>query len=102
MKPKLTKKIILNEIQKNMHAIKGHGVRSIGLFGSYARGSQTRKSGIDILIEFAEGKKTFDNYMDLKFFLEDIFKCKVDLVVIETIKPDLKQDIMEGLLYAQG
>ncbi len=100
MKPKLTKKIILSKLQKNMHAIKGYGVKKIGLFGSYARESQTRKSDIDILIEFVEGKKTFDNYMDLKFFLEDIFKCKVDLVIIGTIKPDLKQHIMEDVLYA--
>ncbi|GAH59968.1 unnamed protein product [marine sediment metagenome] len=38
--------------------------------------------------------------MDLKFFLEDLFKCKVDLVVIEAIKPDLKKYILENVKYA--
>jgi len=35
------------------------------------------------------GKKTFDNYMDLKFFLEKLFKCKNDLVMKDAIKPRL-------------
>ena len=46
--------------------------------------------------------KTFDNYMDLKFFLEDLFNCKVDLVIVETIKPELKSHILENVKYATG
>ena len=47
------------------------------------RGEQKEKSDIDILVEFEKGKKTFDNYMDLKFFLEEIFGVEVDLITIE-------------------
>ena len=39
--------------------------------------------------------------MDLKIFLEDLFKHDVDLVITETIKKDLKPCILGSVLYAQ-
>jgi predicted nucleotidyltransferase len=66
------------------------------------RGEQQTKSDIDILVEFQKGKKTFNNYMDLKFFLEDLFGCTVDLVISEAIKPQLKSYILESVTYATG
>lgn len=89
----LTKGEILKKIKENKEHIKKYGVKRIGLFGSYIRNEQGKKSDIDILVKFEEGMKTFDNYMDLKFFLEDLFNHKVDLVVIEALKSDLKQYI---------
>jgi len=47
-------------------------VKNIGIFGSFARGEQTLKSDIDILVEFDKEGKTFRNYMELKYFLEDL------------------------------
>jgi len=85
-----------------MDKIKKYGVKRIGLFGSYIRNEQKRESDIDILVEFKKDKKTFDSYMELKFFLEDLFECKVDLVVVEAIKPDLKPYILESVKYAAG
>ena len=96
----LTSKDIIDKIEKNIESIKKYGVGQIGLFGSYVKNEQKSGSDIDILVGFEKGKKTFDNYMDLKFFLEDLFKCKVDLVVIEAIKPDLKKYILESVKYA--
>jgi len=69
----------------------------IGLFGSYVRGSADEKSDIDFLIELNE--PTFDHYMDLKFFLEDIFQRPVDLVLAETVKPRLKPIIAKEVVY---
>lgn len=90
----LTADEILKKIEKNKEKIKKFGVKRIGLFGSYIRDEQKIKSDIDILVEFERGKKTFDNYMDLKFFLEDLFKCKVDLVIADALKTDLKPIIL--------
>ncbi|OQX59924.1 nucleotidyltransferase [candidate division KSB1 bacterium 4484_219] len=98
----LTSEGILRKIEKNMDKIKKYGVKRIGLFGSYIRNEQKRESDIDILVEFKKDKKTFDSYMELKFFLEDLFECKVDLVVVEAIKPDLKPYILESVKYAAG
>ncbi|MHA1470922.1 MAG: nucleotidyltransferase family protein [Candidatus Asgardarchaeia archaeon] len=77
-----------------------YGARNVRVFGSVARGEEEADSDIDILVEFEKGKKTFDNYMDLKFFLEDLFKCKVDLVIADALKPDLKPIILGSVIYA--
>ncbi len=97
----LTAEEILKLIQQNREKIKRYGVKRIGLFGSYLRGEQREDSDIDILVEFEKGKKTFDNYMELKFFLEELFKRKVDLVIAESVKPELKKYIMESVRYAE-
>lgn len=98
----LTSKLIMEKIENNFAHIKNYGIEKIGLFGSYVRNEQKTKSDIDILMEFEKGKKTFDNYMDLKFFLEELFKCKVDLIISEKIKPDLKPNILGNVIYASG
>ena len=98
----LTHKTILTKLEENKATIKKYGVKRIGLFGSYIRKEQKPTSDIDILVEFEKGKITFDNYMDLKFFLEDLFKCKVDLVMKEAIKPDLKPYIIGSVKYVAG
>ena len=98
----LTHEKIIQEIEENWKKINEYGVKRIGVFGSYTRDEQKTESDIDILVEFEKGEKTFDNYMDLKFFLEDLLKRKVDLVVVEAIKPDLKPYIMGSVRYASG
>ncbi|MFA5558144.1 MAG: nucleotidyltransferase domain-containing protein [Methanofastidiosum sp.] len=45
------------------------------LFGSYSRKEQKESSYIDILVEF--NKSTFDNYMGLIFYLEELFGKKL-------------------------
>lgn len=72
-------------------------VTKIGLFGSYARGEATPQSDIDLLVEFAQ--PTFDNYMDLKFLLEERLNASVDLVLADSIKPRLSEYINREVLY---
>lgn len=50
-------------------------------------------------MEFEQGKKTFDNYMDLKFYLEDLLGVEVDLVIKSAIKPKLKEYILKEVVY---
>ncbi len=73
-------------------------VRSIGVFGSFARGDAEPKSDVDILVELAD--PTFDHYMDLKFKLEEVFQRPVDLVMADTVKPRLKPIIEREVVYA--
>jgi len=77
-----------------------YGVVRIGLFGSYIRGDACPHSDIDIIVTFQENRETFDNYMDLKFFLEDIFEKSVDLVIEDTIKSRIKDQILHESVYA--
>ena len=95
----LTAEEILRLIQRNKEKIWKYGVKRIGSFGSYLKGEQRDDSDIDILVEFEKDKKTFDNYMELKFFLEELFKRKIDLVIAESIKPELRKYIMESVRY---
>ena len=91
---------ILTIIESNRDAIKNFGVRRLGLFGSHVRGEGKESSDLDFVVDFE--KKTFDNYMDLKHFLEDLFNCPLDLVIIEAIKPRIKPVILNETVYAQG
>lgn len=79
---------------------KKYSVKKIGVFGSFAKGREKSDSDVDVLVEFEEGYKTFDNYMELKFFLEDLFSRRVDLVTIKALKPQLKEDILQEVIYA--
>ena len=73
-------------------------VLRIGVFGSFATGTAGPESDVDILVELKE--PTFDNYMDLKFFLEEILDNSVDLVIHDAIKPRLKPIIEQEVVYA--
>lgn len=91
---------ILRIIEENRDAIRDYGVRRLGLFGSYARGEGTQMSDLDFVVEFE--KKSFDAYMDLKAFLEDLFGCRVDLVIADVIKPRLRGTILQEAVHAPG
>ena len=77
-----------------------YGVRRIGLFGSCTRGEDRPDSDVDVLVELE--RKTFDNYMGLKFFLEDHLNRRVDLVIADSIKPRLRETILQEVEYAAG
>ncbi|MEN6609990.1 MAG: nucleotidyltransferase family protein [Methanoregulaceae archaeon] len=74
------------------------GVKRIGIFGSFARGDQTRTSDIDVLVEFLPGHETFMNFMSLADFLEERAGRKVDLLsnkwVSPLIRPYIEQDVI--------
>lgn len=76
------------------------GVLDIALFGSRVKNRQKKDSDLDLLVELKQKSKTFDNYMDLKFFFEDHFKMKVDLVLKDSIRPELKKIILAEAVYA--
>ena len=91
---------IINLLRLNNSYIrKRFGVKEIGVFGSYVRGEEGEESDIDILVEFEEGFKTFDNYMELKFYLEELLGIPVDLVSKTAIKPRLKSFILREVIY---
>lgn len=98
----LTSNQIIKILNIHRKDIQRFGVKRIGLFGSFQTNKQRLKSDIDILVEFRKGKKTFDNYMDLKFFLEKTFGRSVDLVIKEAVKQDLKPSIFKSVRYATG
>lgn len=91
---------ILKTIQQHSDELKTYGVKKVGIFGSFARSNQDAKSDIDVLVEFDRGNKTFDNYMDLKFYLERLFRRKVDLVIKDALKTRIKSRVLSEVRYA--
>jgi predicted nucleotidyltransferase len=95
-----TLEVVLQQLEENRDKIRSFGVKRLGLFGSCARGEATQSSDLDFVVELE--KKSFDAYMDLKDFLEELFGCKVDLVMKDAIKPRLREPILRETIYAQG
>ena len=75
-------------------------MKKIGVFGSFVQNKQTKKSDIDILVEFKRGHKDFFNYMRLKYYLEESLGRKVDLVIKEAVKSELRERIFNEVVYA--
>jgi uncharacterized protein len=91
---------IFRLLEENREKLIALGVRRLGLFGSAVRGEATAHSDLDFIVDLRQ--KTFDAYMDVKEFLEDLFQCQVDLVLIDGIKPRLRETIISETVYASG
>ncbi len=74
------------------------GVKRIGVFGSAARGDAGPESDVDVLVEFED--PAFDLFMELKFYLEDLFGRPCDLVLDESLKEGLRESVHGEVLYA--
>jgi len=81
-------------ITKNYHVIR------LGIFGSYRRGEQTETSDVDILVEFEPnfrfGLLTF---CELENHLSELLGLKVDLVMKDSLKPKIGENILREIIY---
>ena len=94
---KLTSKEIMERLKNDSDMLEKFGVKKIGLFGSFVRGEQKKKSDIDFLVEFKIA--TFDNYMGLHSDLAKKFRQKVDLVSIKALKKRIKPYILKEVIW---
>jgi predicted nucleotidyltransferase len=90
-----TKKDIQDSIAESHAVLKGLGVKSIGLFGSFLRNEADEDSDVDLLVDFHSGKKSFDNFMDLAFYLEDLFGRKVEIVTPQSLSKHIGPHILK-------
>ena len=88
---------VLRRLREHQQTMKTLGVRRLGLFGSIARGEGSIDSDLDFLVELE--RNSFDAYMNVKFFLEDLFQCPIDLVLADTVKPRLRDGILKETVY---
>jgi len=95
----LSRERIIDAIYKSRGKLFSLGVRSIGLFGSFVRGEAGAKSDVDILVEFDTAKKTFDNFIDTCFLLEDLFGRRVELVTKESLSPYIGPYVLKEVEY---
>ncbi len=96
----LTKEIIKQRIAKNKSQLSSLGVDLIGLFGSYVRGEQKKGSDIDILISFKKDNETFNNFMEITYFLDELFRNeKVEIVTKNGLSPYIGEQILKEVEY---
>jgi predicted nucleotidyltransferase len=90
-----TKQDIVRRIREQGEKIRALGVEALGLFGSFARDEQGPESDVDLLVRFRREQKSFDNFMELAFLMEDLLGRKVELVTTEGLSPYLGPHILE-------
>jgi len=76
---------------------KEYSVEKIGIFGSYAKGNQTESSDIDVLVEFKQ--PTYDNLIELAFYLEDLYGKKVDLITVKGLSPYILPTVEKEVIW---
>jgi hypothetical protein len=89
---------ILRILSEHRAEIERFGAKSLALFGSFAREEASQQSDIDILVQF-DGPPTFDRYMGLKIYLEDLLGVRVDLVTPRALKPRVRPYVEKEAIY---
>ncbi len=79
---------------------KNFGIREIGIFGSYVRGSQQEGSDIDVLVEFLpDAEIDLIKFVEFEEYLSNLLGKKVDLVMKSALKPRLEKYILKEVVY---
>ncbi len=95
----MEQKEIQKEIHKQLPLLKTkYHVKRIGIFGSFIRGEQKKKSDIDLLVEFETPIGFFD-FIRLENLLSRSLHKKVDLVSKKAIKSAIKKEIFKEVQY---
>ncbi len=95
----MDKKTIVRKLAGEKKIIsKEYSVKELGLFGSYSTDSQTKKSDIDILVEFNIVPGLF-RFISLEEHLSKLFGKKVDLVRKKALRPELRKRILSEVIY---
>lgn len=94
----LTRDDILRILSAKKDELARLGARRLGLFGSFARDEARPDSDVDLLVDL--DLHSFDRYMDLKLYLEDLLGRRIDLVLSDRIKPALRERILGSVIDA--
>ncbi len=92
----------IKEIIKNIkpELEQKYKIKEIGIFGSWVRGQQTKRSDIDILVDFYEDAKiSFFDFIEIEIYLSKKLGRKVDLVEKSSLKPYIGRHILKEVIY---
>ena len=95
-----TKEDVFATLHEKRARLRELGVKRLGVFGSFVRGEHRPDSDIDLVVEFEPGRKTFDAFVALAFYLEDILQHKVELITTDSLSPYLGPHILKEVEYA--
>ena len=93
------KSVLITRLKDNNKQLKSFGVVSMGIFGSFITGKFNSDSDVDLLVDFDPKQKSYDNFMDLSFFLEDLLGRKVELVTPQSLSKYIGSHILKQTEY---
>jgi predicted nucleotidyltransferase len=99
-KTELDAQAILQALEEHSEKLYELGARKLGLFGSFVRGEQTRESDIDILVTMS--RPSYKDYCNVWFYIEDLFGRKVDLVMEDGLKEELRPYILREVVDVEN
>jgi len=79
--------------------IKSFGVSKLGVFGSFITGNLKNESDVDLLVEFYPEHKSYDNYINLSYYLEGLLGRKVELVTPQSLSKYIGPHILKQTEY---
>ncbi len=95
----LNKEILFRKLSDNSDTIRSFGVERMGIFGSFVRNAMNDQSDVDILVEFMQGTKNFNNLYALHSFLQNLTQRKVEVVTRESLSPYIGPNILQEVEY---
>lgn len=103
LSPQRKKSSVQKKLEAAAPAIRTRfGVTKIGIFGSFARGEQTPKSDVDVLVDFAQGYATLHNFIGLSDYLEALFRRKVDLLTVGGVDKYIRPYVEAEVIWIEG
>ncbi|MFZ2147197.1 MAG: nucleotidyltransferase family protein [Sedimentisphaerales bacterium] len=95
----MNKQFVMRQLTGRMEEIRQRfSVRRLSVFGSVVRDEASEGSDVDVLVVF-DRKATFDLFMDLKFYLEELLGAGVDLVTDKALRPQVRRTIEQELIH---
>ncbi len=90
---------IMKKLKENKHFLREkYNIKTLGVFGSYIRGEQNKKSDVDLLVEFEKSPGLLE-FVGMELQLSELLGKKVDLVMKSALKPRIGKHILEEVEY---
>ena len=90
-----SKEAIVSLLHSNRAKLRRFGVSKLSLFGSFLTNRFNSDSDVDFLVEFQPKMKTYDNFMELSFFLEELLGRSVEIVTPQSLSPYIGPHILK-------
>ncbi|MFN0015175.1 MAG: nucleotidyltransferase family protein [Saprospiraceae bacterium] len=81
--------------------LRKYAITRASLFGSFANGTATSDSDVDLLVELSTPIGLLE-FIHIKHELEDLLGRKVDLLEFKALKPSLKNLILRSAIHFYG
>jgi predicted nucleotidyltransferase len=91
----IDKESLLKKLTAHRKNIRSFGVKQLSLFGSFVTGNVHQDSDIDLLVDFEIDKKTYDNFIELSFYLEELLGRRVELVTRQSLSKYIGPHILK-------